>query len=79
MVTNPRPLAARKLATGMLISLLSAGLTFWLCRRYAFSLGRTITWTGLGMLIGPIALVLMWMFLDWPAQRRVLAAESRAW
>lgn len=59
-----------------LACLVAVGLAFWLCRRYALPVKRTITWTALTALIGPIALAVMWLFLDWPARERCAGCDK---
>lgn len=57
---------ALMIATGVFLVL--AAYTGWLCRRYAFSRERTVVWVALTALMGPLALLTMWLLLEWPAR-----------
>lgn len=57
------------LGTGFLLagSVISALLTAWLARRYAFTRRRAIGWTVGNLLLGFLGLLAMLAILDWPA------------
>lgn len=60
-----------------------AGSIGWVCvvliagRRYAFSKGRTITWSVLAIAFGPFAVALMYSLLDLPARQLCPACRKK--
>jgi hypothetical protein len=69
------PVARRDAAPTVLISVLiclaMAAFIFRVCRRAGFASGATLVWTALTALVGPITLVVMWFFVEWPPRLRV--------
>jgi hypothetical protein len=70
MSPEERSRAIRKMLIAFGTCLVLAAFTWWLCRRFAFSTERTVTWVVLTALLGPIALITMWLLLEWPARER---------
>lgn len=66
------------------IALVSGGLCWWLSRRYAFSRTAQMTWTALGVLIGPPGVMALFAMHNLPAliscrscgHRRIVTRES---
>jgi hypothetical protein len=74
-VGNDR-LAYRAMLLSAVSCLIAGAFACWLCRRYAFSPRRTITWTVLAALIGPAVWVAMWMLLEWPSRKALALADA---
>jgi hypothetical protein len=51
----------------------SAALTWVIGRRYAFSSSRLMAWIAASVVIGPFAVILMWLTEHWPARERCAA------
>ena len=60
--------ATRSVEIAVVISGLFSFLTFMACGRLGLEKKRKIAWTALAALTGPVALIIMWMFLEWPAR-----------
>jgi hypothetical protein len=53
-----------------LSSLVSAAAILARSRKFAFTSGRTWTWTALGFMLGPFGLLLMLSLVEWPVRER---------
>lgn len=63
--------AALPAAVGsVLVCLALAALAFWACRRHGLSSRVAMIWTVLTALIGPAALIVMWVFVELPEPTR---------
>jgi hypothetical protein len=70
-------------AVAILVSLISAALTFATGRRYAFDRNRLWLWTAAGFVLGPLGVLLMLSLIEWPgretcpacSRKRVVARE----
>jgi hypothetical protein len=52
----------------LLTTILSALISFLLCRRYAYPWGMCVSWACCGLLFGPLGLLLLLAVQEWPAR-----------
>jgi len=67
--------AVRGAWIALAVLMFSVGLTALICQRLALDSGPARGWMALAFIAGPVAPVLMWMFLEWPARERCAECE----